>query len=463
MAEHPPSETILKAQSGLAAALDMDPGCVTIGTGDAPPEIEAVTFCGGAERTNLLLMLHKTGSDIDQPAMEKALLKQFADIAPLAAVARTKSDEELACEVGGMLKQAVCGTDFNAKLLEWPGFDPEVMKQTAMADYAVSDVRPGAYGIEMDVHVPRQAAKDEDPKKLQERLAESIRARLPAIQAMLADRAEKYIKTNLLKEGKGEQEIADAANDARCKMEKLTISVNVTERNSVKITLRSPDQAEALAKAPAIYAEPDNGAELRATNPLHALSNQITKEEPSPQLHKALSRSFLFAGENAMEMFPAVAGTNDIKNAVAKELRRVETANPEKKAAFAAILASPLFKNHWAAPDSPDAALPLPVFRKDPKQADMMEVWIPLAKDKVKCTVEALAALAPQPSCPQPMEHAHAAPAAAVPPPMDVKPMLLELMQQLIIPAAGAPGNVVLQPQAAPSREASQPQVYTAG
>jgi hypothetical protein len=161
-------------------------------------------------------------------------------------------------------------------------------------------------------------SRDVDPAVI----AASLEARKGAILDMLAERVVKYTPSADTDEKKN-------ALKAQVKALEVIITSSDTYGKRVTITIMSKAQLEATKGADGKPQEipADKVAELAATNPLNALKNgekELDKDNP-PHLQKALARSFLFAGDKANDIFPMIAGKDDMRRAVIKTLVKLKT------------------------------------------------------------------------------------------------------------------------------------------
>lgn len=399
------NEIYKKAEAALAAKFGVTADKVQIGVGEE--EERGVVYGGDYQRpSHLVISVEKSGIDANQKDSRETFLKAMSEIEAMNAVAQTIPDEKLAPKLLNDIKTAIAGTKFNTKLLEWSGFNPDVVKNGwAVENHAITWVQANGYGIEFHLAVP--VDKNTDLKAQLEKVRDSIKADLPIIHKTLEDRTIKYVTENLTKDGKSKEDIEAKLAEIKTDFAKLEIDVNVDgNNNNIVVSIRDPDQAKAKAKG-GTHAEPDNADELRKHNSLHLLRDAVTEVEKeanpkaSPQLHKTLGRAFLLSGEKAMERFPLIAGRKDIENAIAKELvhtiRAAEKEAPEKVAALKAVLKevqeSNLLKEHGYSvdPKNPDQAPPKPKFQKHFKEHDKMHIWIEIPEEKIKPTIEALA------------------------------------------------------------------------
>jgi hypothetical protein len=217
--------------------------------------------------------------------------------------------------------------------------------------------------ITMDTSI----SKDVDPAVI----AESFEARKTAILDMLAERVVKYTPSADTDEKK---------NALRAQVKALEVFVEPADTYSKRVTIRIMSKAQLAAtkdadgKPQAIPV--DKVAELAATNPLNALKNgekELDKDNP-PHLQKALARSFLFAGDKANDIFPMIAGKDDMRRAVIKTLIKLKAArmaeNPNSQIGKAVdnFLNDDVFKevDRWGTPanERQDFKQPI-VFVKD--------------------------------------------------------------------------------------------------
>lgn len=445
-----------KASATLAAKLG---GEVSIGVGNKQNDSFAVPVDGGSpdEITNLLITLKAPGVDANPKATQEKILNALAEVPAITAVAQTTPDEKLANTVWNQLKGIAEGTQFDKRLLNWTGFNADVEKKGEERDFSVKVPRweDTAFGVEFNISVPRGEGTAQGP--VVDKVAESIKSRLPAIKELLTKRVAKYTEQNMRKEGKSEDEIKLVLSKLPEAIQKLNIAVNADSGsgdNSITIALRSDQQVEAKKNAPSDGSMPDNADALRASNPLSALSHALTDDEKkanpeaSPQLNKALGRAFLFGGDNAMDVFPLIAGRKDMKTAIAKELQGVIKNNPEKAEAAKQILESDLFKAHdWdAAPNATGTAKPAPIFSKDATKENEMQVWLTLPKDKVPETLQALAA-----GMDAPAQQPQAAPADTLP------TQSANDASMTAPPAAAQPQTAAQAPATAPEAQEEKP------
>jgi hypothetical protein len=390
---------IERAQAVIAGKLGVSADAVSITTGDQQRRDVYISSSYSSDDLTNLFITVRVPSDLEPEAKKKQIREALGSLAPLTAIAQWKPEEKQVKELSDQLKAATSGTEFNTKLLEWPGFNPEIAKTGwGVSDYALSWVEENAYGVTFHLSIP--TTKNTDFKPLVEKVSADINNRLPEIKESLLQRVEKYTKQNLKAAGKNDAEVQQALTKVREDMGKVVISVNA-EGTNVKISLRSPEQAESFKTAPNDYKKPDNATALKTGNPLNQLTSVVTEKEPHPQLQKALARSFLFTRDHKpTEDFHLIAGRRDIKTAIAKELALVQKENPDREEAFKQILNSDVFKDHnlWVSePGKPDAAPPEPTIVKDADQHDTIKIQVSLKEEQLKTAIRDLAAMGQSP------------------------------------------------------------------
>lgn len=382
---------LARAAITAAAAFGLPADAVTLSQGERPDSGGIhVRYHGGSSSdhptNNLLLTIKDPNLDLmTKEEVRTAVLAGLNKLEPMKAVTLTVPDEKTATALHAKLKAATAGTSFDTRLLDWPGFNPEIAKKGwGVDDHAIADVYEGAYGVEFDLRIPTD--KKTDTKKVLGELKDNVTGRLPAIRAMLTDRTVKYVKHNLATAGKTSEEIAAAEEKTRADMARLEIHVNTQDEFGVRVTMRSPEQSAVVAanggKVDRYSGNPDNADALRASNPLHQLTSSLTEAEreanpnASAQLPKAVARAFLFAGEKAADEFALLAGRRDIQTAIAKELAKAITGHPEQAPLLQEILASNLFKNHSDWHQTEGSALSEPTIVRDATKPGETLVWI---------------------------------------------------------------------------------------
>ena len=262
---------------------------------------------------------------------------QFESVAEHALNMRKKLE--------GMIAQ---GADIPKNYLEWGGFKPDVAEETgwsSLKQYALNIDKDNG-GIRVNIALPLTREEQPNSKALIEAAEANIKERLPAIKALLAERLAKY------------KNVKDDAGKAALKAEVEKLDFQISRSEYVKhdnmsiparlsVIIMSPEQAKEVQDPPKFYGKPEEEKKkIGATNPLDAL--------PMEQLGKALGRSFLHAGDKANELFPKIAGRDDMKAAIIKSLVRLKKAKPDLAKEVDSFLADDTFKDtdNWLKPKS---------------------------------------------------------------------------------------------------------------
>jgi phosphopantetheinyl transferase (holo-ACP synthase) len=492
---------LLEARMKLAHHLGLPPDNVTITIGPkdkSAGSLDLGSSTPDAPTEEVHITIHKQGLDIEPDRLREELRTALAQVKPIADVAQMVPEVKLATKLATDLKEATKGTKFNQKLLEWPGFNPEMHKHgVTVNDYAIEDVRSKPYGIELNLRFPSENRGDQ--ADTMQKFSEVTKGRIEAIREILVERVVKYDRENLTKrglnaeeishvteaakaEGKNEEQIKEAlaakleanikASEAQVREQFTKLQFNVSTHNSrITVSIRSPEQAAAYTEAEKSdrgFRDPENADALRNSNPLTSLTVGLTRDstpatdttpEISPQLHKALARSILFdKNKNPIPDFEQIAGRKDIQIAIAKEMMRVLPEHPEREAQFRAMLSSNIFKQHelWhgSSIGQADTAKPYPRFEKVVGENDTVDLTLTVrrdadpAKNQLKHLIEGLAnhttpsvapapvAVAPTPAAEQPKAETPAV--AAAPAPVAVQ----QPQPQAPAEAPAAPANV---------------------
>jgi len=355
---------------------------------------------------NLVVSINGLNYDLDPAQTEQQIRDALSQLKPLTNIARIEKDDQMAVEIHDKLAKLTEGTSFNKKLLDWVGFDPEVVSgDWKPIDYSMYYLHTSASGI--DLGIMAHPNKEHTPEELLHNIIEpNFKERLPEIKKTLADRTIKYVTKGLRENGTPEPEIEAGIAKLREDIDALEITINRDSRGVV-FSIRSPEQKKYHEEHQGedIRIEPDNNDALIATNPLQfQLKSMVTEAEKaenpnaSPQLHKALSRAFLYGGgEKAMELFPMVAGRRDMVAALQKEAKKVIAEHPEKAEAFKEIIDSPIFDKQSPFADLEDAGV-APAKAKFYKTPDdpTVKLVMSVEKSKIHETISALASMAGQ-------------------------------------------------------------------
>ncbi len=378
------SEALLKqAGNFISTGLNLPEGSVTIG----------IDNVNNGEFTSSGLSFKIKGVEIlDITKVEKQILEILDKVPAVKEVLQTVPEENLITKIASKLNELTQSSPISEGILKWSGFNPDIAKKdNNLHDYAI-EAESNSHGVLFYINIPHDS-KDENPKTKTEEVEASIKKSLPSIKATLTDTTIKYITQNLQHEGKPEAEIAQEIEKARAGMEKLDISVNLASDTRISVTIRSPEQEAAIKNND--HSQGDDT--LRASNPLHELSETVLERDKqnnpdaSSQLKKAVSRAFLFGGDD--KIFSIIAGRRDIANAIAKEAKK----NPDKQDEFNEILNSSLFKKHdrnWFSDQTKEAgrAPATPVFIIHPDKPDTIELRInEISQEKLRPIIEAIA------------------------------------------------------------------------
>lgn len=268
------------------------------------------------------------------------------------------------------------GANIPENTFEWRGFADNLDTKgwQSIDDHALK-VNKNIAGIYVDIDIPKGKDDDKKDKGATQKVAENIRARLPQIKEVLLQRVIKYTP--------GMDEATKCALTERFNKLEFTVSNLDSEySNNVTIHIQSPEQAK---EKDAKHGElSKKQVELDPTNPLNALSKE--------HLGKALGRAVLHAGETAGEIFPLIAGREDMKRAIGKALTRFKAEKPDMAAKVDAFLADDLFKNQQGWENRQDLKQ-APRFNKDPDKAGELTVDLKVSADKAASIIEAIAGL----------------------------------------------------------------------
>ncbi|MFO0389669.1 MAG: hypothetical protein ACK502_08150 [Alphaproteobacteria bacterium] len=281
-------------------------------------------------------------------AVANAVKVVLAKLPALKDKVQFESDAEHANTMRKNLERMIAqGADVPKNYLEWGGFKPDVAEETGWGNSLKAhalDISKDNGGISVNMTLPLTRDEQPNSKALIEAAEANIKSRLPAIKALLAERLAKY------------KNVTDAAGRATIKeqVDKLTFQISSHEYNKqdrmsipaqVNITIMSPVQAQEVQDPPKFYGKPEEEKrKIAATNPLDSLTIE--------QLGKSLGRSFLHAGDTANELFPKIAGREDMKRAVIKSLVRLKKAKPELAKDVDSFIADDTFKDtdNWGKP-----------------------------------------------------------------------------------------------------------------
>lgn len=384
--------------------------------------------------TQLTFILSNENIELDPAAVEKHFLANLPQILKDNAVTETEKNhmkrlaDELTAiaQAEGKLNGKTTGEGASSIPANYSKWFEELPKRRGWdTKHALNVTKTTTGVIRINIDVPENVDPD--------MVAKNIEARLDAIKDLLAKRVLKYTPSADTDEKKKTLEQA-------IKGLKYTIapSSSAYGGKGVMIQIMSEKQLE-FSKLPG-NAPPENPAELIATNPLNALKNGDKDDEKGPDgqpnpphLKKALARAFLFAGDKANEIFPLVAGKDDMRRAITKPLvilkdklvkdtTKPENADLVKK--LDTFLADDTFKDpdRWSTPVEEREDQKSPVrFIKDndatdgkPYEKGKMKIVIDLPSDKFPAIRDELAGIKKEETAAAP-----AAPAAVTTPATD--------------------------------------------
>ncbi len=350
--------------------------------------------------------------ETDPSAFEKQFLAALSQIEALKPYVTTESEthhmKRLATDLEGFIKTEAelnaknTGEKFATIPHEYVKWFEELSKRNEYSiKHALNVSKTNIGVIEIKISTP----KDVDP----EVIVKNFEARKDAIMEMLADRVVKYAEGLDTPEKK-------AALKEQVKKLNVTFAASSNEwGKSVEIQIMSDAQRDFL-KNPGSAPPKDPGAFVD-TNPLMKLQDGDDDKDkgpskPQPHLKKALARAFLFAGDKANEIFPLIAGKEDMRRAVIKSLvglKNKQSGNVELGKKIDAFIADDVFKNpnEWNMPvEKREVKKSSPCFIKRTAYADgklyekgVMNVTFNLPADKFPQIQEALAASHTDKSC----------------------------------------------------------------
>ncbi len=374
-----------------------------LGRGDF--KVEARSNYGGSGLDNqnqmpatLELTITNDALETD-PTLQALILSQLSQIPALAENVQFETDRKHAENLAKRLREFIKdGAQIPESFAAW--FEEMAKKDTQQRPDHTVQITKADTGITVSLDVP----KDADPAAVQK----NLEARMEAIKAMLAERVVKYTPEAATDEQK--QALRD-----RVKALDFAVSASKTDYGSLlSINVMSKEQlAVAKQNQSAGYKGPTLSADetkaLRDSNPLNALKD----DDKTAQLQKAVARSVLFAGDKAMEVFPIIAGREDMKRAVIKPLVRLAQAKPEMADKVKNFIEDDTFKKHenWVysgvigtSNNSVEGGKQQPRIVKTPaiKTADGNEKYTPgqitvsldLPANKFKAIVESIAGVA---------------------------------------------------------------------
>lgn len=331
-------------------------GDAAIGPFEVQTQVEYSHFSPeGKPTAGLTFVVRNPLIESDPAAVEKHILARLAAIEPLAAHVEFESPQDHLKRMAGQLGEFIrMEGDYNQQFTgertisippnyaQW--FEELSKRPEYQTKHALRISKDAIGAVNVTISVP----KDVDPAVI----TKNIEGRMDAIKDMLANRVLKYT------EGLDTDEKKDAL---RAQVKALNVVVSSSGGNEwgkdVTIQILSGEQLAATKQTGVLPTE--QMAALAASNPLSALKDGSGEDKgpdaPPPHLKKALARAFLTAGEGANEIFPLIAGREDMRRAVVKSLVSLKNKlkdQPEAGQKIDAFLADDVFKNpdQWNKP-----------------------------------------------------------------------------------------------------------------
>lgn len=308
--------------------------------------------------------------------MRDLVRKRLQDIPLIAQHVALEENAEHATHIKEALSKLIdAGADIDRRVLEWKGFDPELAKHDTyhICDHALEVVRSDR-GLAIRIQLDKSESDKQESVNEETIVADNIRERLPEIKETLVKRLQKYLP----------DESADTIKQAVEQLQANVVTDSWGQDNvTITLALSSPEQHQTLVADKKL--NDDEFKNLRETNILTRRENGLSDE----QLGKALGRALLHGGETAKDIFPIIAGREDMKRAISKKLKKFAEANPDKAAEATAVLNDDIFKEHrWQGKDQ----LKQPaLFNKCPCKENEMTVDLYVPAGKAFELVEALA------------------------------------------------------------------------
>lgn len=341
-------------------------------------------------------------------AMEKEVLQKLSTVEALKATVQFESDAANVVHRREQLEAfRAAGAAIPENFKNWNGFNPDnADRWGAIPKHALNGIsRSEAGGISFSIQIPEGESAPKDGAAIKANLD----ARKGEIMALLQKRAVKYLTRGLddtQKAAKAEQIAQQFAN--------MTMEVTYNEPllgedfrapGSISVVIASKQQREsAVTFKDKVMSEADKLA-LAETNPLTAANpNKGVSGEAfavnGADLGKALGRAVLFEGDmgkTPSSIFPLVAGKEDMKTAITKQLVAFKATHPDRAKEVDEFLNDEAFKgSDWNKPkrlqaehkSAPDVIKD----PTDPAKANVMTVSFSMKAEKAQAALEGLAA-----------------------------------------------------------------------
>ncbi len=286
----------------------------------------------GEDKGNAILSLILTNPELESDAnLQLHILSKLSNIPALADNLQFESERKHAENLARRLEEFRAADESGhipANFVKW--FTQQADNQD-VHDHAL-DISKMDGGITIRIRVPQGS----DPSVI----ADNLQKRLEEIKESLAQRTVKY--TTGLENEEQKQALLT-------KIKNLDFAVSSdSDTHLVTIDIRSKEQLEARKNNKDLgQLTGEELQKLRDSNPLNALKDGDGKSSENPaHLQKAVARAVLFAGDTAKDIFPIIAGREDMKRAVAKSLVRLKLAKPELAEKVDAFINDDIFKEH---------------------------------------------------------------------------------------------------------------------
>lgn len=395
-----------RASATVAEALGLPVEAVYVAVGtEKPYRNSATTDDLGRHSLSITISDPKVSSKFSE--MEKDVLAKLAKLEAFRDVVQFESDAANVVHRKDQLETfRLAGAQIPENFKEWIGFNPDnVDRWEAIPSHALQNiVRSDEHGVTFNLRIP----EGENAGKEGGAIKADLEARKGEIMGLLQKRAEKYLTSGLAPELAEAKKAEIAQQFAGLSMEISYIEPaggdNFSAPGTISVSIASKAQKESgITFKDKVMTDADKQA-LRDSNPLTASNpNKAASQEvyaiDARRLGKALGRAVLFGGEHGRTptaIFPKVAGKEDMKTAIAKQLVRFKATHPAMAKDVDDFLNDEAFKgSDWQKPKrlqqthkvAPD------VFKDatDPAKANEMTVTFSL---KAEDAAKAFAALA---------------------------------------------------------------------
>jgi hypothetical protein len=326
------------AEAGIAALLGVPEDQVHVSVRERTS--------GDDPQYRLTIAFDTPGFSLDMQGLRNLVRDKLSQAEFLHKYTTFHEPKEEVVAIKNQIIAATQNTDFDQNLLNWPGFDPEVAKD-GIDRHAVKAFfgNSGRNEFYLEFH----ATAPETVNSMGKKLDTQLEARLPAIKEAIKTRGLRYIEAEMQRQKEPTETIQQAIEEASTKFDNLIVQVGHDKgwggsSGSISIKFLSPEQKAIIDSGKGVD-DALRTDEVKETNPLNLLDDEKSKQKPSSDLMKTVAAAVLHAGDGAQDMFPQVAGSLDIKKALAKSFAVIAKQHPEQKAALDAILENPYWGN----------------------------------------------------------------------------------------------------------------------